>query len=457
MKPNAIALLFCLMMMSSTIAGCIGGTDTTTPDDELDDWDTYYVASTADLPDCDSDILGRLYYVVATADFHACTAADWIVVDLTGADGTPGALGAAGVDGLTSLGVINPEPAGANCAEGGISFAVGIDDNDNAILETTEVDQTQYVCNGASGSGGSNSPPSLNARVWDGGLPSGLVDDGDGTMSIAFLLEWYAFDMDGSIASVGIDYDIDGIIDIEFPSDSGAVDNQASIQLADGDVLVGGFSVPLETGLSVTRVENFVADEESLVAECGLIIQKTMSIVAIDDLGAKTALPITIGVDSTSSDYYRPVTSWTIQAEFYDYLPISQNDLDWLNGIGGSTCPAAPQFTLTDHQDSLTTGVDNVATLTITSAGDWSYWHQYSDWGENWYVSAYCIDANGDDIYLEGTITYDGADSDNPQTGDTISIKDNQNADCNSQTPEVRVRIYMGWNLEPLHITVPIS
>jgi hypothetical protein len=451
------------MMMTSALAGCIGGTGTTAPD-ELDDWSTYYVASAADLPNCDSDTLGRLYYVVATADFHACTAAGWIVVDLTGADGapgadgSPGALGAAGVDGLTSLGEINPEPAGANCAEGGISFVVGIDDNDNAILEATEVDQTQYVCNGASGSGGGiNSPPALNARVWDGGSPSGLVDDGDGTMSMAFLLEWFAFDMDGSIASVGIDYDIDGTIDIVFPSDSGAVDNQASIQLADGDVLVGGFSIPLETGLSFTRVENFVADEESPVAECALIIQKTMSILAIDDLGAKTALPITTEVGSTASDHYRPVTGWTIQAEFYDNIPISQNDLDWLNGIGGSTCPAPPQFTLTDHQDSLTTGVDNVATLTITSAGDWSYWHQYSDWGENWYVSAYCIDANGDDIYLEGGATYNGADPDDPQTGDTITIKDTDWGDCNSQTPEVRVRIYMGYNMEPLHIAVPIS
>jgi ELWxxDGT repeat protein len=139
--------------------------------------------------------------VVATADFHACIAAGWIVVDLTGADGapgadgspgaagTPGALGAAGVDGLTSLGEINPEPAGANCAEGGISFVVGIDDNDNAILEATEVDQTQYVCNGASGSGGGNSANTLLTSISSpsvadcdagGSIVKHGVDNGDG-------------------------------------------------------------------------------------------------------------------------------------------------------------------------------------------------------------------------------------------------------------------------------------
>ncbi len=45
------------------------------------------------------------------------------------------------------------EPAGSNCAYGGIKVETGIDDNGNGVLDTSEVDATEYVCNGADGSG----------------------------------------------------------------------------------------------------------------------------------------------------------------------------------------------------------------------------------------------------------------------------------------------------------------
>ena len=46
-------------------------------------------------------------------------------------------------------------------------------------------------------------------------------------MSVAFFMDWFAYDVDGTIASRKSD--LDGIV---VPSDSGATDPQSSIQLA---------------------------------------------------------------------------------------------------------------------------------------------------------------------------------------------------------------------------------
>ena len=42
------------------------------------------------------------------------------------------------------------EPAGAHCAEGGTMLLGGLDANDDGVLETNEVQSTQYVCNSTS-------------------------------------------------------------------------------------------------------------------------------------------------------------------------------------------------------------------------------------------------------------------------------------------------------------------
>ncbi|OYU82749.1 MAG: hypothetical protein CFE24_14330 [Flavobacterium sp. BFFFF2] len=49
------------------------------------------------------------------------------------------------------------EPAGGNCANGGTKIEVGLDANNNGVLENTEVNgaQTKYVCNGTNTTGGS--------------------------------------------------------------------------------------------------------------------------------------------------------------------------------------------------------------------------------------------------------------------------------------------------------------
>src|SRR4051812_38117955 len=57
----------------------------------------------------------------------------------------PAGTGSAGSNALTNT---SSEPAGANCANGGIKIDVGIDANDNGTLDASEVTGTSYVCNG---------------------------------------------------------------------------------------------------------------------------------------------------------------------------------------------------------------------------------------------------------------------------------------------------------------------
>ncbi|PLW94228.1 MAG: hypothetical protein C0592_03570 [Marinilabiliales bacterium] len=68
--------------------------------------------------------------------------------------------GVIGADGLTSLVKPTLEPAGANCANGGIMLEFGLDANSNGILDAGEVNGalTRYVCNGADGAAGATGP-----------------------------------------------------------------------------------------------------------------------------------------------------------------------------------------------------------------------------------------------------------------------------------------------------------
>ena len=52
---KAHALLFALMMMTVSLAGCFGGDDgdsnDETPNETLDDWQVHFAASSSDLPE----------------------------------------------------------------------------------------------------------------------------------------------------------------------------------------------------------------------------------------------------------------------------------------------------------------------------------------------------------------------------------------------------------------------
>lgn len=61
-----------------------------------------------------------------------------------------------GPEGKSSLIDFIEEPAGENCINGGFKIIAGIDSSDNGILESNEIDQIKYICNGNSGTDGND-------------------------------------------------------------------------------------------------------------------------------------------------------------------------------------------------------------------------------------------------------------------------------------------------------------
>lgn len=74
--------------------------------------------------------------------------------------------------------IVTDEPPGANCEFGGVKIETGLDVNNNGVLEDDEVQNTDYVCNGAPGGQGPEGPEG------PGGLPGQPGDDGEGFNSV---------------------------------------------------------------------------------------------------------------------------------------------------------------------------------------------------------------------------------------------------------------------------------
>jgi OmcA/MtrC family decaheme c-type cytochrome len=123
--------------------------------------------------------------------FGACDGDD-------GAAGKPGESGEAGPPGeggpsgdsgtgVPTLVKSTPEPAGANCANGGTKIEVGPDTNQNGVLDEDEVisSATSYVCNGTGSSSlvkTSVEPAGTNC-TWGGvKIETGLDANGDGVL-----------------------------------------------------------------------------------------------------------------------------------------------------------------------------------------------------------------------------------------------------------------------------------
>ena len=68
-----------------------------------------------------------------------------------------------GQNGKNSLTTMTVEPIGTNCAKGGHLLLVGIDDNENGILDSSEAGVPQYVCHGLDGINGANGTNGHNA------------------------------------------------------------------------------------------------------------------------------------------------------------------------------------------------------------------------------------------------------------------------------------------------------
>jgi hypothetical protein len=104
-----------------------------------------------------------------------------------GATGPQGPIGLTGPNGLNSLIKTTIEPTGPNCENGGVKVETGLDNNNNGVLDATEISQneTRFICNGESSSTPINGPvianntSSNNSTVTGLPLPSFLNYFGD--------------------------------------------------------------------------------------------------------------------------------------------------------------------------------------------------------------------------------------------------------------------------------------
>lgn len=100
-----------------------------------------------------------------------------------------GDIGPPGPSGSKSLLDIRPLEAGAACANGGVVILSGIDLNNSGKLDSLEIDQTQNVCNGATGPSGLKSlldfqPLAAGPACANGGVIvlSGIDDNNNGKL-----------------------------------------------------------------------------------------------------------------------------------------------------------------------------------------------------------------------------------------------------------------------------------
>ncbi len=120
--------------------------------------------------------------------------------------------GVDGADGNNSL--ITISDAGANCANGGKTIEIGVDDNGNGILDVEEIDNSSYVCNGENGNDGKTALVNITdeaagANCANGGkkVESGIDDDGNGVLDVAEVdsTNYVCNGADGSAGADGTD------------------------------------------------------------------------------------------------------------------------------------------------------------------------------------------------------------------------------------------------------------
>lgn len=102
-----------------------------------------------------------------------------------GADGVNGTDGTDGSDGLNSLIKLTTEPSGTNCSNGGVQVNSGLDTNSNNVLDGSEVNNSEYICNPADGVDGTDGIDGTDGSNGSDGVDG--TDGQDGTNSLLVL------------------------------------------------------------------------------------------------------------------------------------------------------------------------------------------------------------------------------------------------------------------------------
>jgi len=190
--------------------------------------------------------------------------------------GSNGIDGIDGTDGTSALVATNSLPAGdAHCSNGGVEILIGMDNNRDNILQSSEVTSTRYVCNGTNGMNAQTAPIihtlytsptvafpnqmiNLGAVVSDpdGGTMHYSWKDANGTeLSQDVTLTTHAPSAEGSYlysfsAIDDMNNSITGYIDVQvMVSDSGQPTQNQSVVVGDTNV-----SIAIDQNISLAPV-----------------------------------------------------------------------------------------------------------------------------------------------------------------------------------------------------------
>ena len=172
--------MFCLLMMTMPLSGCMDNSDDSTSEEEnveLQDWHVHFAVNAADLPTCNEDTNGRLYYVESDNEFQVCKSTGWEIISIKGTDGVDGNIDK-GDQGIPST-LVNILSS-TNCENDGYKFEIGTLQMDG-ILTSDEVTLTTEVCNGKNGidgADGQDGAPGLDGTDGVDGVQGPMGDQG---------------------------------------------------------------------------------------------------------------------------------------------------------------------------------------------------------------------------------------------------------------------------------------
>ena len=100
------------------------------------------LASVDDLPECTSEMEGRVYYVIEDGEHRVCSSGDYVLVPTSS---LPGSYDQEGQSPLVR--VLEEGYGGRNCPGGGSVIQYGVDKNRNGLLDENEITNVRLVCN----------------------------------------------------------------------------------------------------------------------------------------------------------------------------------------------------------------------------------------------------------------------------------------------------------------------
>lgn len=159
-----------VLIVSLGLVACGGASSGSSDSQNIVGTNTSVAAKTSTIQSGDPDCVNGGVLVETGIDENSNGVLDASEVDASekvcnGAPGTIGISGSNGTDGFNALVNIVKEGAGRNCVSGGRRIDSGLDVDGNGSLDAKEIVSTDYVCNGVSGSNGLDGNNGLNALI----------------------------------------------------------------------------------------------------------------------------------------------------------------------------------------------------------------------------------------------------------------------------------------------------